>query len=240
MQNIISSNSGSLTMSSLEIAGLCNKRHDHVMRDIRVMLVELHGSEGLPKFGASYLNEQNKEQPCFKLPKRESLVLVAGYNVRMRAAIIDRWQELEEQANAPVLSPANLSRLQLIELAMQAEQERLVLEEKVAKIQPMADALIRIAYTDGGRCLTDSAKVLQMKPREFTAKLAQIGWIYKRAGVTNWVGYQDKVNSGYLEHKLTTVERADGSEKSYAQCLVTPKGMAKLSLLLAKPMDGGL
>ena len=30
-----------------------------------------------------------------------------------------------------------------------------------------------------------------------------------------------------------TVERADGSEKSYAQCLVTPKGVAKLSLLFA-------
>lgn len=30
------------------------KRHDHVMRDIRVMLVELHGEEGIPKFGGVY------------------------------------------------------------------------------------------------------------------------------------------------------------------------------------------
>ena len=32
-----------LTMTSLEIAELTGKRHDNVMRDIRSMLVELHG-----------------------------------------------------------------------------------------------------------------------------------------------------------------------------------------------------
>ena len=102
--NALTLSSGSaatLTMSSQEIAELTGKRHDHVMRDIRALLVELHGEEGLPSFGASYINEQNKAQPCFNLPKRESLILVSGYNVKMRAAIIDRWQQLEEQVAAP-------------------------------------------------------------------------------------------------------------------------------------------
>lgn len=38
----ISHKNATITMSSVEIAELCDKRHDHVMRDIRNMLVELN------------------------------------------------------------------------------------------------------------------------------------------------------------------------------------------------------
>lgn len=82
-----------LTMSSREIADLCDKRHDHVMRDIRTMLSEL--GEPAPTFGGSYIGENGKELPCFNLPKDLTLTLVAGYNVKLRKRIIDRWLELE-------------------------------------------------------------------------------------------------------------------------------------------------
>lgn len=70
-----------LTMSSREIAELTGKRHDHVMRDITVMLTELHGAGGLPKFGDTYRNEQNGQlYPCFKLPKREIAELTGKHH----------------------------------------------------------------------------------------------------------------------------------------------------------------
>ena len=82
-----------LTMSSLEISKLTGKEHNHVLRDIRTMLEELE--LGASKFGDTYLSAQNKQMPCFNLPKRECFILVSGYNLKLRAAIIDRWQELE-------------------------------------------------------------------------------------------------------------------------------------------------
>ena len=54
------------------------------------------------------------------------------------------------------------TRLQLIELAMQAEQERLVLEAKVGELAPKAEALDRISTADvGSLCITNAAKALQ-------------------------------------------------------------------------------
>ena len=96
-----------MTMTSREIADLTGKRHDHVLRDARAMLVELHGEGGVPKFGASHRDPQNGQTyPVLALPKRETLILVSGYSITTRAKIIDRWQELEAAvASAPALLP---------------------------------------------------------------------------------------------------------------------------------------
>lgn len=109
-------------MSSLEIAERTGKRHDHVMADIRSMLralTSLHEmSAGAPSFRATYRTAQGKEAPCFNLPKRESLILVSGYSVPLRAAIVDRWQELEAQ-QAPRI-PTHIEALRLAADALEA------------------------------------------------------------------------------------------------------------------------
>jgi phage regulator Rha-like protein len=86
-------------MSSVEIAELTGKRHDHVMVDIRKMLIklDLHATE----FSGDYKDSKGRTYPCFNLPKRETLILVSGYNIQMRARIIDRWQELEAEKAVP-------------------------------------------------------------------------------------------------------------------------------------------
>lgn len=89
------------TMTSLEISELTGKRHDHVMEDVRKMLLEL----GLhaPDFSGAYKTSQGNTYECFNLPKRESLILVSGYSVTMRAKIIDRWEALETGKAQPAM-----------------------------------------------------------------------------------------------------------------------------------------
>lgn len=99
-------------------------------------------------------------------------------------------------------------------------------------MQPTIDAFDRIATADGSLCLTDAAKALQLRPKDFISLLNQKQWIYKRTGSAHYVGYQEKVQSGYLEHKVTEVSRGDGSSKITEQVRVTPKGLTKLSKLL--------
>lgn len=117
-----------LTMSSKEIAELTGKEHRNVMRDIRAMLVELHGEGGVLSFEHTHRNGQNGQAyPIFSLPKRETLILVSGYSVELRARIIDRWQELEQQQAKPPAG-SELSRLDILRLAMDAEEARIKAE----------------------------------------------------------------------------------------------------------------
>ncbi|ATA75258.1 Rha family transcriptional regulator [Capnocytophaga sp. H2931] len=93
------------TMSSREIARLTGKKHQHVMRDIREIASQLTENHRLSKFGQSdytfkqqsYINQQGKEMPEYQLNQKEVLLLVSGYNVVLRAAVINRWIELEKQ-----------------------------------------------------------------------------------------------------------------------------------------------
>lgn len=93
------------TMDSREIAGLTGRRHDSLLKTIRKMLLELHPSfatSETPDFESTYINDRGQTQPCFKLPKRECLILAAGFNIKLRAAIIDRWAELESGKAKPI------------------------------------------------------------------------------------------------------------------------------------------
>ena len=113
--------------------------------------------------------------------------------------------------------------------AEQAEQiERQ--EAALAIAEPKAKALDRLGAADGSMCVTDAAKALKVRPKDLFAKLQSERWIYRRPGQQRWIGYQDRIQSGLLEHKTTVVVvRDDGSERACEQVLVTAKGLAKLA-----------
>lgn len=83
------------TMSSLEIAKLTGKQHKDVLETIRKTLEEAEISTA--DFSAVYKASNGKNEPCFNLPRRECDLVISGYSVKYRLAIIDRWQELENK-----------------------------------------------------------------------------------------------------------------------------------------------
>ena len=96
---------GPAVMSSLVIAEITGKAHKEVMRDIRATLKQV--GIGERRFALTYYDSQNKQRPCYGLPRRECDLVISGYSATYRLAIIDRWQELEA-AKAPAL-PATFS-----------------------------------------------------------------------------------------------------------------------------------
>lgn len=114
----------------------------------------------------------------------------------------------------------------------------IALEQQVAEQAPKAKALERIAEADGSLCITSAAKHLQLRPKDLFAWLKEHAWIYHRAGGSGWLAYQNRLQQGVLEHKITTVTRGDGSEKVVEQVRVTPKGLTRLAKQIGSP--GGL
>ncbi|OVZ85790.1 hypothetical protein CBW58_22795 [Yersinia frederiksenii] len=109
---------GAPMMGTKEIAKLAGKRHDNAIRDVWEMLDSLYG---ISKDSSNLRNDKNQQVTLvtgviacidsrgfvseFLLDRRHSEILVSGYDVKRRAAIIDRWHALETGEAQPRLSP---------------------------------------------------------------------------------------------------------------------------------------
>ncbi|WP_050470633.1 phage antirepressor KilAC domain-containing protein [Herbaspirillum chlorophenolicum] len=199
-QNYIAAIGFVQTMSSREIADLVEKRHDNVMRDIRLMLVELHGEAGILNFEDTFLNEQNGQvYPIFRLPKREALILVSGYKLELRARIIDRWQELEGGISVPRTFSAalRLAASQQEQLEYQARQ--------IAYQAPKVEFATSISNSDGLCKLGVFAKAIGWGQNRFFRQLRS-----DEVLMQNNIPYQRFVDRGYFR----VVERKPWSDSA--------------------------
>lgn len=213
---ITNENASTLTMSSREIAELCEKEHRHVARDIEVMFEQLEiNPKGYVQIWTHPQNGQSYRE--FILPKDLTLTLVAGYSVKLRKRIIDRWLELENQQNPTALLPQNY--LQALEqlVASEKEKQALALENKAMK--PKADFVD--LYVDIGttKSLRETAKILNMPEKAMIAALERDKALYRQSG--NLIPYSDKQSRGLFIVKTGTAEHGH----NFTQTRVTSKGI---------------
>lgn len=213
---ITNENASTLTMSSREIAELCEKEHRHVARDIEVMFEQLEiNPKGYVQIWTHPQNGQSYRE--FMLPKDLTLTLVAGYSVKLRKRIIDRWLELENQQNPTALLPQNY--LQALEqlVASEKAKQALALENKAMK--PKADFVD--LYVDIGttKSLRETAKILNMPEKAMIAALERDKALYRQSG--NLIPYSDKQSRGLFTVKTGTAEHGH----NFTQTRVTSKGI---------------
>ena len=216
-----------LLMSSREVAELCGKRHDHVLRDID-NLNATYAEMGFPKIGESrYISELNgvEYRECL-LTHEQCIDLVTGYRADVRIRINRRWLELE-QAAQPKIPQTLPDALRLAaDLAERNQQQA----AQIAELTPKAEAMTRIEAAQGDITVTQAAKMLKMPPKQLFDWLAQHGWLYRSRGSGVWLGYQDKVRSGCVTHSVHRYEsRSTGEQRIATQVYLTPKGMGKIA-----------
>lgn len=208
-------NASALTMSSREITKLVNSRHSDVCKSIETLISKgvIGGYQPKP-----YTHPQNGQIYYeYFLNKRDTYILVAQFSPEFTAAVIDRWQELENQQNPTALLPQNY--LQALEqlVASEKEKQALALENKAMK--PKADFVD--LYVDIGttKSLRETAKILNMPEKAMIAALERDKALYRQSG--NLIPYSDKQSRGLFTVKTGTAEHGH----NFTQTCVTSKGI---------------
>lgn len=205
MNNLTLANSAK-TMDSREIAELTGKRHDHVLRDIEAMLPKSNPNG--PSFGAVYKAGNGEDRKCYKLPYRETMILVSGYSVELRARVIDRWMELEqaERAALPDFSdPVAAARAWAD--AVEAKRKT---EAQLIAAAPKLEAHAALMRSDKNMSITDAAKHFGLHPKtQVFPYLRERGYLTRQDLPT-----QAAIEAGYLQLRETRCP--DGSVRPQA------------------------
>lgn len=216
-----------LTMTSREIAELTGKNHADVMRDIRNMLEQLKKANLLPWVkSTTYVGKDGRHYPQYELDKEATLCLVSGYDAVVRMRIIKRVEQLEEQQSS------EMSRMQILLMAVDSEQRRLDAEAKLALAAPKVEFVDRYVNADSGsKGFRQVCKLLGAKEPEFRQFLKDKGVMYWLGG--DWVPYAQHIEAGRFETK-TGLAKHDSGTHAFTQAKFTPKGVAWISELWGK------
>jgi len=201
-----------LTMSSREIADLVEARHNDVIATIERLF-----TKGLLRSSRESRQEATGGRPIevYDLTRRDCYLVAAGYSDELRARIIDRWQELESQ-QAP--KPAELSRMDILQLALDAEHGRIKAEAALAIAAPKAAFVDQ--YVDASTLMgfRQVAKLLKANENHFRLFLIEKKVMYRLAG--EWVAYQNHIDAGRF-----SVKTGEANGHAFNRSMFTPKGV---------------
>ena len=220
MNELIQKSVNELTMSSREISTLTGKKHYNVMRDIELLAAQLEVD--VSKFAHIYLDSMNRQQTEYLLDKDTCLCLVAGYNAKLRMAIIKRWQQLE-QATTPRLPQTYLEALRALADEVEAHEHT---QQQLAIAEPKVQYFDKLVERNLLTNFTTTAKEFGVKRKDFVAYLLDNGYIY-RDQRGNLLPY-----AVHVPH-LFEVKEYCKDHHSGTQTLITPKGRETLRLLLS-------
>ena len=207
-----------LRMTSLDIAELCGKPHNDILKAIRKMelaWVKVNGG----KFSlVEYKDSKGELRPCYSLSKTETLYIATKFKDDMRAKLVLRWEELERE---------RLGDRQ--QLALPSPQ----------KILAMADNIVgeglRILNEEAEDTLTATqvAKTFNMTTLDFNAVLRDMGIQYRRNG--RWNLSDDLQGRGYTAERTHVSYSLKGEKKIHHYMTWTLEGLRFLNSKLGYP-----
>lgn len=194
-----------INMTSLEIAELTGKQHSNVCRDIRNQLEQQQLDQFT--FESIFLDSYNREQKCYSLDYDQTMILISGYSIPLRAKIIKRWTELEKQ-NKPALPNSFAESLKL------AYEQQLVIEQKEAQLKlqaPKVELAETCLRSDKEMSITDAGKHLGLRQSEIFKIMRDNGYLTKKNVPTQKA----------LDRNILSVKTGENNEQTWKQAVMT-------------------
>lgn len=215
---------GELVMDSRAIAEWTGKRHDNVCRDV---VSQLGGNGGVLRFEDTYINPQNGQKyPCYKLPYRETMILVSGYSVEIRSIIIDRWIELEKAKKQPMPTGTELIALAVIEAQKQLAQKNVIIAEQtktITDMTPKAEFFDTVTDSKDAIAMDQAAKVIDFVG---VGRNNLFAFLRDRKVLDNSnLPYQKYIDAGWFRVIETKYNTPNGDVRIYQKTLVYQRGL---------------
>lgn len=221
---------GELTTTSLIIAEGTQVQHASVLRIIR------DNEEDFEEFGRvrfeirPFETAGGMQNRTIAVLNREHAMLLMTYmrnNIIVRQfkkQLIKAFTAMERKLAdvRPSFDPSQITRLEMAQMLLNAETERLALEAMNKQLQPKADAYDSFIDAAGSYSMGVVAKMLGLGQNQLFRELRNLGVLIPR-GVMKNTPYQKHMR--YFDVKAHRYERADGEEKVSYTTYVLPKGI---------------
>ncbi len=136
-----------------------------------------------------------------------------------QAYFVIRTREAETR---PVIDAASITRLELIQIALNAETERLALEEKNAELEPKADAYDNFLDATGKFSIGSVAKMIGSSQNKLFRDLRNAGVLIAKGSMRN-TPYQQYMH--HFEVKAHEYVRSNGEVGCSYTTYVQPSGI---------------
>jgi phage antirepressor YoqD-like protein len=215
---------GAVTMSSREIAALVQSKHGDVKRSAERLNTAGLLTAPLAQFDFEHNGNVYQE---YRFNKRDSLVLVARLSPEFTAAVVDRWQELENKSAIPQTLP------EALRLAADMAEQNAQLAHKVQQDAPKVAFVKHYVESGGAKSLRETAKILNMPEKAMIDTLLRDKVLFRQSG--NLLPHALRQREGLFTVKTGTSDYGH----AYTQTRVTPRGVQWIAQRYASELMGG-
>ena len=237
---VYKSQKGNPVTNSLLVAEKFEKNHRDVTESIRRLLSAENSAVKNMFFETTYKNTRNQKQPVFVMNRDGFSLLVMGFTgekaLNFKIEFIEAFNQMETAMKS--LNPANLSKLEILQMAIESENKAIALETEVKALKPKADFADRVIDTDNKVDIGQAAKLLKLPfgRNTFFKLLREKGIFFKNRNEPK----QEYIERGYFELRQHLVPTEHHGDLSVTKILVTQIGLYWLSKQFGASFKEGL